>query len=317
MSSYAVVIPTLNAGPQAHDLIGALRMQRLPVTSVTIIDSGSIDGTADLFRKANFKVHSIGKGEFDHGGTRNLGVALSAPAEIVVFLTQDALPADPNSIAGIIAPFEDKTVGLVCGRQLPRVNAGQIEMHARYYNYPATSNSRTLPQVSSLGIKVIFNSNSFAAYRVQALEDVGGFPKNIIMGEDQVASARMLMKGWKVIYQADAAVRHSHGYSIVEEFKRYFDIGVFHNDQRDLLAHFGGPESEGRRFIWSEIRHLLTRAPMRIPESLLRNAMKLVGYKIGAHHQSLPVAFRRRLSMNARYFDFSKTASSRKQVAEE
>jgi rhamnosyltransferase len=247
-------------------------------------------------------VHGISRAEFDHGGTRNLGVTLSRPADVVVFMTQDAMPSGPDAIANIVAPFEDDTVGLVYGRQLPRDRAGVIESHARYYNYPDQPMSRAMPQAQTLGIKAIFNSNSFAAYRVEALEATDGFPRQIIMGEDQVAAARILLAGWRVVYQADATIKHSHGYSLIEEFRRYFDIGVFHDLQRELLSRFGRAESEGRRFIRSEIGYLAARSPARIPESLLRNAMKLAAYRLGQRHRDLPVALKRRLAMNAGYF---------------
>jgi rhamnosyltransferase len=302
LNSFVVVIPTLNAGDQAAALIDAIKAQMEPVPRVVVIDSGSTDRSTEAFRDAQFEIHTIAKGAFDHGGTRNLGVALAAPTEIVVFITQDALPAEPDSIARIIAPFDDPGVGLVYGRQLPRLQAGHIESHARRFNYPPTSRARVMPEAASLGIKAVFNSNSFAAYRRRALDSIGGFPDRIIMGEDQVAAGRMLLDGWKVVYQADAVVRHSHGYSVMQEFRRYFDIGVFHDDQRDLLSHFGRAESEGRRYIRSEIGHLLTRSPHRIPESLLRNAMKLAGYKIGRAHRRLPATLKHWLAMNPKYF---------------
>jgi rhamnosyltransferase len=302
MNSASIVVPTLNPGPLSRDLIAALRDRPDSVDRVIIIDSGSEDGSIEAFRTAGFEVHGITRAEFDHGGTRNMGVALSRPADVVVFLTQDALPCGQDAVANIIAPFADPTVGLVYGRQLPRDQAGHIESHARYFNYPDRATSRAMPQAQSLGIKAIFNSNSFAAYRAQALEAVGGFPKQIIMGEDQVAAARMLLAGWHVVYQADATIKHSHGYSLIEEFRRYFDIGVFHDHQRDLLKHFGRAESEGRRFIRSEIGFLAARSPGRIPESLLRNVMKLAAYRLGQKHRGLPVALKRRLAMNAGYF---------------
>jgi rhamnosyltransferase len=302
MSVPNVVVPTLNPGPLANDLIDALKRQIPRVERVIIIDSDSHDGSPESFRSAGFEVHSISRSEFDHGGTRNAGAALSRPGDIVAFLTQDALPAGPHALANIAAPFADDAVGLVYGRQLPRDRAGLIETHARLYNYPDTPMSRLMPQAAALGIKAIFNSNAFAAYRVRALEAVDGFPRQIIMGEDQVAAARMLLAGWKVIYQASATIKHSHGYSIMEEFRRYFDIGVFHEHQRELLAHFGRAESEGRRFVGSELRYLLARSPLRMPEALMRNAMKLAGYKLGRHHGGLPPAWKRRMAMNAAYF---------------
>jgi len=298
MKSASIVVPTLNPGPLATNLVATLTHRPDAVQRVIIIDSGS----EDAFKAAGFEVHGISRAEFDHGRTRNLGVALSGPVDVVVFLTQDAMLCGQDAIDNIIAPFDDDRVGLVYGRQLPRDQAGPIESHARYYNYPDRPMSRVMPQAKALGIKAVFNSNSFAAYRVAALEAAGGFPRQIIMGEDQVAAARILLADWRVVYQADATVKHSHGYSLIEEFRRYFDIGVFHDLQRELFSRFGRAESEGMRFIRSEIGFLAARSPARIPESLLRNAMKLAAYRLGQRHHRLPVALKRRLAMNAGYF---------------
>jgi rhamnosyltransferase len=302
MLSSAIVIPTLNPGPLAPDLIARLKSQTASGMRVIIIDSGSTDGSTQAFLAAGFEVHGISREEFDHGGTRNLGVMLSQPAEIVIFMTQDALPAGPNTVENILAPFNDDAVGLVYGRQLPRDEAGPIESHARFYNYPDQPMSRAMPEAGALGIKAIFNSNSFAAYRAAALQEVGGFPAHIIMGEDQVAAARILLLGWKVVYQPDAAVKHSHGYSVMQEFRRYFDIGVFHDHHQELLSHFGRAEAEGQRFVRSEIGFLMSRSPRRIPESLFRDAIKLMGYRLGQRHRRLPASLKRWLAMNAAYF---------------
>jgi rhamnosyltransferase len=59
-----------------------------------------------------------------------------------------------------------------------------------------------------LGIKSIFISNSFAAYRRSALLAVGGFRKDVIFGEDTVTAARLLLSGYQVAYSAQACVYH-------------------------------------------------------------------------------------------------------------
>lgn len=53
-------------------------------------------------------------------------------------------------------------------------------------------------------------------------------------------AAKSVLNGYKVAYIAEAMVRHSHNYSLTEEFKRYFDIGVFHADQQWIRNDFGG-----------------------------------------------------------------------------
>ena len=302
LQSWVIVLPTLNAGKSASALVTALAGQTFGPSRTIVVDSGSDDGSTETFAAAGYQIHRINRTDFDHGGTRNLGVTLADGAEVVMFLTQDALPAGPDCIANLLAAFTDDNVGLAYGRQLPRDQAGFIESHARLFNYPDQPASRAMPGAASAGIKAVFASNSFAAYRTSALRAVGGFPQRTIMGEDQIVAGRMLLAGWRVIYQASAAVKHSHDYSVSEEFHRYFDIGVFHDDEREMMACFGQVKSEGQRFVRSELSYLRQRAPGRIPEALVRSAMKLAGYHLGKRHRRLPRAVSRWLAMNGNFF---------------
>jgi rhamnosyltransferase len=177
-------------------------------------------------------------------------------ADIVIFLTQDSILADSYAIEKMVKEFNADSVGVVCGRQLPHKEAGLFAAHARYYNYPAKSRTITKDDIPELGIKAAFVSNSFAAYRKSALQQVGGFPDNVILGEDMAVAAKMVLADWSVRYSAEARSYHSHDYSIIQEFKRYFDTGVFHRVESWLLEDFGVPESEGFKFLKSEVYRL-------------------------------------------------------------
>jgi rhamnosyltransferase len=154
-----------------------------------------------------------------------------------------------------------------------------------------------------MGIKSIFISNSFAAYRREALLASGGFPKNVIFGEDTITAARLLLSGWKVAYVAEAQVYHSHSYTWKQEFKRYFDIGVLHARARWLLQEFGTAGGEGGRFVRSELRYLWPLHWSLIPSALIRTALKLVGYRLGRIEKRLSPGLKRRLSMHPGFWD--------------
>jgi len=143
----------------------------------------------------------------------------------------------------------------------------------------------------------VFSSDSFAAYRASALTAVGSFPEDCYFAEDQVVAARLLLAGWKLAYVADAQVIHSHGYSLVEDFKRNFDVGVFHATNPWLLREFGSAERAGLGFVASELRYLLNCAPWSIVSALLRTLVKYAGYRIGRKHAALSVAWKVHLSM--------------------
>ncbi|MFW8286919.1 glycosyltransferase family 2 protein, partial [Klebsiella pneumoniae] len=89
--------------------------------------------------------------------------------------------------------------------------------------------------------------------------------------EDMFYTAKAILAGYKVAYVPEAKVHHSHNYSPSEEFKRYFDIGVFHTDEPWIRNSFGGAGGEGKRFIISEFKFLLKNYPHWIPASFLYN----------------------------------------------
>ena len=161
-----------------------LRMQGLPASQVLIIDSSSEDGTGEMASAEGYQVFRINRCDFNHGGTRQLALNLVPWASIVVYLTQDSVLATPDSLDLLLSAFEDESVAAAYGRQLPRPHAGPIEAHARLFNYPPKSEVRDFESRHALGIKATFLSNSFAAYRVATLMEVGGFPSGRHYRED-------------------------------------------------------------------------------------------------------------------------------------
>ncbi|PWB53162.1 MAG: rhamnosyltransferase, partial [Nitrosomonadales bacterium] len=247
-----LLVPTYNAGKLWRRWLEALSRQTCKPGWCLVIDSSSADDTVEWAKRAGLKVHVIPAREFNHGGTRQLGVNMLADAEIIVFLTQDAILSDASALANLVGVFADKNIGAAYGRQLPHAESKALGAHARIYNYPSQSQVRTLADAPRLGIKTPFLSNSFAAYRREALEAAGGFPSDVILAEDMVVAARMLMRGWHIAYCAEAKVYHSHDYSMPEEFRRYFDTGVLHAREKWLLETFGYAEGSGKGFVLSE-----------------------------------------------------------------
>jgi len=296
-----VIVPTLNAANDWPRFAAALQACIQP-ENVLILDSESTDGTMELARAAGFQVYRVARAEFNHGGTRQMAAEMLPGAEILVYMTQDAVLASKDTITNLLAAFTDPSVGAACGRQLPRPGAEAIESHARSFNYPATSEVRSLASRTQLGIKAIFISNSLAAYRRSALMNVGGFPKHVIFGEDAVTAARLLLAGYKVAYVAEACAYHSHSYTKTMEFKRYFDIGVLHSREHWLLDEFGQAHGEGKRFVLSELRYLRQRSPHLIPSAIMRTGVKFLGYRLGRMEAWLTLGMKSKLSMHPRFW---------------
>lgn len=298
----ACIIPTFNGKDDLLRLLDSLEKQTSKF-DIFVVDSSSKDGTQELARNRINNVTVIPSVEFNHGGTRQKMIDANPEYDIYVLLTQDTYLADPEAIHSIIKLFTDSKIGAVCGRQLPHLDATLLAQHARIFNYPAETKTKSMEDVSSLGIKAAFMSNSFSAYRKEALQEIGGFPNHVIFAEDMYAAAKMLLAGWKIGYAGNAQCHHSHNYTIIEEFERYFDMGVFHARESWIRQNFGGAGGEGLRYVKSELRFLGLRRVYLWPNAILRNAVKLIGYKVGQKEAKLPIRLKRRLGMYKRYWD--------------
>ena len=93
---------------------------RTPRRDHRVSDSGSTDGTRDLAREWADQVVDVPPSEFDHGLTRNLGIAAST-GEFVALLVQDAVPESSDLLAELTRPLvADPDVAGVFACQLPR-----------------------------------------------------------------------------------------------------------------------------------------------------------------------------------------------------
>jgi rhamnosyltransferase len=299
---FAVIIPVLNASSWLKDLIPALEMQDRKPDRFLVIDSASTDDTVAVFEAFGAEVIGIQRSEFDHGLTRQKGLEHVGDVDLVIYLTQDAVPASPTAFSEILSNFEDETVGMAFGRQLPRRGAGAIESHARLFNYPDQSRRDNPQTVRERGIRAVFCSNSFSAYRVKALETVGGFPGNCIFGEDAIVAARLISSGWIKVYDADAKVFHSHSYNFAEDFRRNFDIGVMHSEYSSLWSSGEAPMGEGLKFVRSEFFYLLGHDPLAIPSAFIRTGLKFIAYSLGRRWNRLSSDTIQKLSMNKGYW---------------
>ena len=300
----AICIPTRNAGPQFERLLEMIKIQELPEMQLVIIDSSSTDGTAALAREAEALVKIIPQATFNHGATRNLAYRM-VDADIYIFMTQDALPADRHTLKNLISPFSlHPEVGVVYARQLPRSEAGPIEAFSRFFTYPAASQLKKISDKALWGIKTVHCSNACAAYLRDALVSVGGFPDNVIMCEDVYTAARIMEAGYDIYYQADAQVYHSHNYSVWQDFQRYFDLGIFYESrERWIIEAFGGTKKQGARFFLEGLSYLNDKGcGYLFPEWVGRSAAKFCGYKLGSLERFLPTPVKRSISMHKNYW---------------
>lgn len=304
----AVVIPVLNGAAFLPRLLGSLSTQTLK-HDVLVVDSDSCDASVEIALRFEARVDHIARETFNHGGTRQMMVDRYPQYDVYIFLTQDVYLPDSTSLSSLVEWLEKTEIGAVFGRQLPHSDATLWAEHARSFNYPAEVCIKSFEDRGQLGIKTPFISNSFAAYRRDSLLSVGGFPEDVILAEDMFVAARLLIAGWKVAYAADACCHHSHNYTLLEEFRRYFDQGVFHSRETWIREYFGTTGGEGVRYVGSELRFLGLKRLSLWPVSILRNACKFFGYHCGMRETSIPKILKPKLSMHPGFWENECTGS--------
>ena len=303
MYKISIIIPTYNAAEYLPSLLNMIKKQSLEDYELIIIDSSSKDKTVEIAEEYTKNIIIIPQSEFDHGGTRAKAAQISK-GDILVFLTQDALPYDEYAIENIVNIFEDKSIGAAYGKQVPYKETSLFGKHLRLFNYNTKSYIRNQDDITKYGLKTAFLSDSFAAYRKSTLEEIDWFKDGLILGEDTYAGAKIILAGYHLAYVSEAKVYHSHSYTVFQEFKRYFDIGVFHKKESWILENFGKAEGEGMKYIKSEIQYLLkNKSWYLLPEFGERNGMKYLGYKLAQNYTKLPKNLIKKISMHHGWWD--------------
>lgn len=293
----SVLIPTHNGGGRFRELLQGLQGQRLRPIEIIVTDSSSADDTAQLAQDHECTVEVIPQERFDHAATRN-AMAAKASGDILVFMTQDAIPYDEWFLQNLVGALHDD-VAAAYARHVPDPDARPTDAFHRQFNYPDTGHRVRNEDVAHLGVRAYFFSNAAAAYRADVFHEQGGFAERLIQSEDVHLCARLLHAGHAVAYAADARVRHSHRLSLRAQFKRYFDTGAAY-----ALSPMPGARTtgEGWRFVKGQTRYLARRAPMWLPYAWLESGCKFLGFHLGKRHALIPRWLRARLSGRPEYW---------------
>ena len=248
----SLIIPTLNAASEIGPLLDKLESQTLVPDEIVVVDSQSEDDTVSIVNSyskgnSNICIKQIAKKDFNHGLTRDKALRDWTTGEFVLFLTQDAVPANDNYIEYILKPFSDHLVAVSSGRQLPKHDARLFEQLVRQFNYPDKSFTRDRSDLYRYGIKTFYTSDVCSAYRRSAYLECGGFCSTM-MSEDMYMAAKFVGAGYKVAYSAEAQVFHSHNLTLNQQYKRNFAVGLFLEEHKDVLMN-ASEIGEGKRLV--------------------------------------------------------------------
>lgn len=244
--SISVLMPTWQGIEFLERALRALASQRCSLPwDFLAVDSGSTDGTWELLERFErsfpvpFAKERIDKVQFDHGDTRNL-LASRSTGDLLVYLTQDAIPSREDWLARLAANFDDERVAAAYCRNVPRPDARLLTriFSAGDPGYASGRRETRLPpadvyaRLSAHEKRLLWNFNDVASAVRRELWERHPFPRTWF-GEDVLMARALLEAGFTVVYDDEATVEHSHDYGPEETQARAEIDGRFNAEWLD------------------------------------------------------------------------------------
>ena len=295
----SVVIPVRDGGDDLRRCLDGIARQQVDEDVETVVvDTDSRDGSRELARSRGARVLDVSATEFGHGATRNLAAA-AAEGDVLVFTTQDAYADDEQWLARISASLRgDETLAGVYGRQIPHEGASPPEIFFLDFLYGPEARVQRAASAADLSMQTTLFSSVNSAIRRDVWQRFP-FADDVFFGEDQDWARRVLLAGYEIRYEPEAAVRHSHAYTVTTAFKRFFDTGASaeHGFLAGGSASAGVLRKEALRYAREEVAWLARTGRRRwIPYAAVYELAKFAGLQLGARHRRLPLWAKRRFS---------------------
>ncbi len=298
-----IIIPVYKPDEKLLSLVERLQKQDYEIETIRIINTKS-NLPLPMIPMGPYPVEilEIEAADFDHGATRNMG-ARRSNADLLLFMTQDAVPADIHLVSSFVQVFKKyQDLNIAYGRQLPNQDCNVVERFTRRFNYPEESRIKSIQDLETMGIKTFFFSDVCGAYRRRAFLQRGGFDAPIIFGEDLVHTAKCVLDGERVAYVAEAKVYHSHNYNCLQQFHRNFDGGVVQAAYPEIFKDIPS-EGEGVKLVKKTAAYLIhIGKPFLLVELFFQSAFKYAGFFLGKRYKRLPAFLVRWCSSNPGYF---------------
>lgn len=292
----SIVIPVKNGGERLDQVLQAIHEQKTELEyEIICVDSGSTDNSVEAAKKAGCKVFQISPSEFGHGKTRNLGASYGT-GTFIVFLTQDAMPANDEWLDELIAAMqEDEKIAGGFGKHLPYPECNlpdQMMLQEHFLRFTAADNTPTdirEPVYRTPKMNTVFQltEEMRAMYEKDAgyCQFLAFFSDNcsclrrsvwekipyddVDYAEDQFWAKKILEAGYKKVFCPRAMVYHSHNYTLRSYAKRYYDDfkavyrvygkEAFASSKKQMIRGMLGDTKHQCGFIW----RYPTISPMR------------------------------------------------------
>lgn len=212
----SICIPTHNGADTIGRCLRAALSQTCSIPyDIVVVDTESSDGTPELVASFPVRLRRIHKDEFDHGDTRNLAASL-CDGEALIFLTQDAVPADDQWLQALLDELRDDRVAGSYSRNLPHPGSAPLVMLSLQRN-PAGSAERRdqglhngeLASMDPTSKRLLFDFNNVSSCIRRSLWERFPFPRTKF-GEDVLWARGAIEAGYRIVYTPRSRVFHGH-----------------------------------------------------------------------------------------------------------
>lgn len=197
----SIVIRTYNEVRHLPDLMRAIKSQETGDLEVelVLVDSGSTDGTVEVAKANGAHEVFISREEFSFGRSLNRGCA-AATGDALVFISGHCIPMDKHWLANLVAPVLDGNVAYSYGKQRGGGNTkySELQLFKKYF-----------PDASKIPQEGFFCNNANACLSKAVWRD-NPFDEAVTGLEDMELAKRLVAKGMKIGYVAEAGVFHLH-----------------------------------------------------------------------------------------------------------
>ena len=251
--SIDVICPLYNAEEYIENLNKSILMQeKVNLNKIYYILTESKDKTEEILKKNKCNYEVIKKEEFSHSLTREKA-AFKSNADIITFVTQDVVIKDKLWLYNLTKNIGKNGIAAAYSRQKTKYN--NIEKYTRECNYTDKSFVVSKDDIEKRGLKTFFFSDAAGCIDRKVFVKLNGYDqKKLPISEDMYFAYKLIQNDYKISYEAESVVYHSHNFTLKEVYYRYKLTGKFFKENSYLDKY--GTNGSG----WTLAKYIIKRA---------------------------------------------------------
>ena len=195
----SIIIRTKNEEDWIGHCLEAIANQTYKNYEIIIVDNKSLDNTLEIAKSFSVKkIVSIKK--YLPGKSLNKGIKV-ANGDYLVFISSHCVPKNNNWLKCLLSNFNNNKIAGVYGRQVPTAFSKPNDIRDLYITFGLDKRIQT---------KDYFFHNANSAIR-KDLWETYPFDEKLTNIEDRAWAKQITEKGYKLVYEPEAEVFHSHG----------------------------------------------------------------------------------------------------------